>query len=134
MYISRKRLDSRGIWNAATLESKLRLSGFDVIDNDLESEYWSRISKSSLLCSSDGAGMANMIFLAKGSHVIELSHGRPGWKNMSEALGLEYSSVPLMPLGKGKLRTILDNYYLRNKHLDQLVQMSASIRNQDLDK
>jgi len=134
VYISRKRNDSRGIWNAAELESKLRLSGFDVIDNDLEPEYWSRISKSSLLCSSDGAGMANMICLAKGSHVIELSHGSPGWKNMSEALGLEYSSLPLMPLGKGKLRTILDNYYLRYKHLDQLVQISASIRNQDMDK
>jgi hypothetical protein len=127
VYISRKRIDSRGIWNAKTIELKLQVFGFDVISSNNENEYLPRIAKSSLLCSSDGAGMANMIFLAKGARVIELSPGRPGWKNMALALGLEYSNLPLAAIGKGKLATILDMYYFRKKHFRQLTNMATSI-------
>lgn len=127
VYISRSRIDSRGIWNARNIELELERCGFDVISNTNENDYLLRITNSLLLCSSDGAGMANMIFLPKGAQVVELSPERPGWKNMAEALELKYSNLPLTAIGKGKLGTILDMYYFRKKHLHQLVKIPAFV-------
>ena len=122
IYISRKKGDSRGIWNAHKIENKLREWNFDVIEGEKDKDYLRRVAHTSLLCSSDGAGMANMIFIPEGSNVIELKYQRDGWKNMAIALNLNHSSIQLTPLGWGRVRTILDNYYLRKAELRQLHQ------------
>ena len=125
-YVSRKRLDSRGIWNANRVEQTFRKHGLQIVDAQSEWNHWERISQSTLLCSSDGAGMANMILLKEGSHVIELIHKRPGWENMAKALGLSYSYVPLRALGIGKLQSILDSFYLDRRGINQILNKATS--------
>jgi hypothetical protein len=123
VYVSRNRLDSRGIFNFKKLENKLSLQGVQVVNSSQGfSQYqWKHFSEAKTFCSSDGAGMINMIFLEKNSKVVELYFKESGWRNLALSLGMQYESIRLKSIGIGRLRTILDNYYISREQMSKLL-------------
>ena len=119
IYIPRQRKESRGIYNDKSVDKLFRELGFLIVDPNLMSalELLELLSKARLLCTTDGAAMTNMIFMKPGSTIIELYTKKPGWKNMTDTLGLQHFSFKVRSMFPIRIQSIFDTYYTPIKSL-----------------
>lgn len=119
IYIPRQRKESRGIYNDKSVAKLFRELGFLIVDPNLMSalELLELLSKARLLCTTDGAAMTNMIFMKPGNTIFELYTHKPGWKNMTDALGLQHFSFKEMSMFPIRIQSIFDTYYIPIKSL-----------------
>ena len=97
LYVSRSNAHRRKLSNEGDVLGVLRHFGFRVLHPESCSfdEQVRATSRSRYLVSNHGAGLANMLFMRPGGHVLELRHRTDRVNNcyftMASALGLNYS-------------------------------------------
>ncbi len=118
VYISRPRNQSRGVLFESRIRSMIRKSGGKVLtlQETFNQSYFSSFMHAGTLICSDGAGAANLIFMRPGSTLIEMGNRVPGWKNLADAMNIEYRFIPSAKLIPSNLMTHLDftTYAKRN--------------------
>lgn len=119
IYIPRQRRESRGIYNDKSVSKLFQELGFLIVDPNLKSanELMDLLSTARLLCTTDGAAMTNMIFMKPGSAIFELYTQKPGWINMTKALGLQHLGFKVRSLFPIRIQSIFDTYYVPIKAL-----------------
>jgi len=95
LYISRKAAQWRRVTNEPAIEALLEQRGFDVIQTELLSfdEQIAMMSAAKVVVSPHGAGLANMLFMPQGAHVVELVNPEfpnSDYYSLANALGHSY--------------------------------------------
>lgn len=99
IYISRSK-SSRSLLNESDLEQYLSNRGFDILHLETMSvdEQIRRVQKAKVVIAPHGAGLSNLVFMGKGSKVIEISSGEWWWpcfRRMAYSLDLNYELLLL---------------------------------------
>jgi hypothetical protein len=98
IFLTRKHAPKRKIVNEAVVEDILRRSGFEVVaaENLSVSEQISMFANTAILIGPHGAGLANSVFMPKGSHIVEFmpdDYTFPFFQNLACICGINYSSI-----------------------------------------
>lgn len=140
IYISRAKRGVRSIINEVELVNYLKQKEFQIIYAEKLSfkEQVQLMQKTKLLLAPHGAGLANIMFLKKGNHVIEMidedfakfKNPMPFW-NLANAMGVKYEAF--------FTKTSLENKLKRTKESDEewrmkLVNTPMQIDIKKLDK
>lgn len=109
-YICRPLNQSRGIIFENRIKKIIKQFGGSIIEMDQanSNNYFQGIMNSQVLITSDGAGVANIALLNEGSLLIELGGDQPGWKNLADALNLDYRFLKCWNAIPSVLRRKLD--------------------------
>ena len=108
IYISREKAGARKIVNEDAVWSYLKMRGFQkvIAEDKPAAEQFRLMSKAQVLISNHGSGLAHMLMMDRGSHVIEIrKRGRtvPNcYFTLASALGINYWYILDKPAGVNK--------------------------------
>lgn len=98
LYLPRSHFQSRGIFNSKSLERKLRKEKFEIFDTEFSSFAMQRnkFNNAKIICCTTGASLLNMIFMPRGSTVLEISYpSKDSWKFLANLCELKYYNLPI---------------------------------------
>jgi capsular polysaccharide biosynthesis protein len=95
VYVSRQRAMKRRLANAREVSAPLEAAGFELVEaEDLTFQAQVALAaQTRVLVAVHGAGLTNMVFMRRGTHVVELANPRypsPAFYALASALGLRY--------------------------------------------
>lgn len=110
LYIPRPLNQSRGILFERHILKEIKKSGGTLVEfrGTLHESYFLQLIEAKILVTSDGAGAANLTLLPPGSIFIELGNNSPGWKNLADAMEINYRFIPSWNLFPSFIRAKLD--------------------------
>jgi hypothetical protein len=113
-YIPRRSHQSRGIFNSRHLEKKMNRANFQILDTENSSFENQRLNFGSarIVCCSSGASLLNIIFMPKGSTVLEICYpSGDSWEFLAKLYGIKYSKIQIRSFLPRALIESLDIYY-----------------------
>jgi hypothetical protein len=113
LYLPRERHQSRGILNSRYLSRKLRDSNFQILNTEHASFHLQRtkFGSSKKVCSTTGASLMNMIFMPKGTTVLEITYpSGDSWEFLANLCELNYINLPIKSVLPQTLNESLDIY------------------------
>jgi hypothetical protein len=113
LYLPREKYESRGILNSGFLGKKLLSANFQFLDTKSASfrDQRNKFGSTKIACSASGASLLNMIFMPKGTMVLEITYPRLGtWEFLAELCEINYVGVPMTSLLPQNLNVSLDIY------------------------
>jgi hypothetical protein len=113
LYLPREKHESRGILNSNFLGKKLLSSNFQFLDTQSASfmDQRNKFGSAKIACSASGASLLNMIFMPKGTMVLEITYPNLGnWEFLAALCEINYVCVPMKSLLPQNLNVSLDVY------------------------
>jgi hypothetical protein len=113
LFVSRRDATKRRIANEAALLTALRPLGFEpIVPGGLTfAEQVTMFSSAELVVGPHGAGLANALFMPRGSAVLELHHTsfrRPYYRRLAQTLALQYEALDCDPDPRSPLDMMVD--------------------------
>lgn len=140
IYISRKSAPRRKIANEEELIPLLSQAGFETVYcEDLSFDHQRLLfSKTKVLISNHGAGLTNMIFMAKSTSVLELRYKDDNHNNcyfsLASALGINYYYQQCLPVIPGKDPYDADVVADKEIFADLLLQIQQHMKENELNR
>jgi hypothetical protein len=113
LYLPREKFQSRGILNSRYLSRKLLNNDFQILNTEHVSFHLQRsmFGSSKKVCSTTGASLMNMIFMPKGTTVLEITYpSGDSWEFLANLCELNYINLPIRGFLPQTLNESLDIY------------------------